>query len=183
MSTPPTSARNATRAPRSLQGGLRRWARTSLQVAIGAVLGVTAYRVAVTELPAPTATLVGVAVAVMFAAWAFARHWWVPTSRLPRVQVGEIWWAEVPFEESGESKDRPALVVATQKRSATVLMFTSADKRGRPGYLAVDPHVWRTPRSSYLRTDREITIPLSKVRRRERAADARLMEWLARSRS
>lgn len=183
MSTPSPSARTAQRAPRSVQCWFRRSARLALHVAICAVLGITAYRVAASELPAATATLVGAAVAAVSAAWAFARFWWVPTSKLPRVQVGEIWWAEVPFEESRQAKDRPALVVAAQKRSATVLMFTSADKSGRPGYLAVDPHLWRTPKSSYLRTDREITIPLSKMRRRERAADSRLMEWLARSRS
>lgn len=181
MSKSPASPRGARRTPRSVPGGLQRATRIALQVAVGVLLGITAYRVAAAQLPAATAVLVGVAVVAIFAAWVFLRFWWVPTSRLPRVQVGEIWWADVPFEESNETKDRPALVVSKRKRSATVLMFTSADKRGRPGYLAVDPYLWRTPRSSYLRTDREITIPLSSMRRRERPADARLMEQLGRS--
>ena len=183
MSKSPGSARGAKRTPRPVHDRLQRATRIALQVAVGVLLGITAYRVAAVELPATTGALVGVAVAAVFAAWVFVRFWWVPTSRLPRVQVGEIWWAEVPFEESNESKDRPALVMATGKRSATVLMFTSADKKGRPGYLAVDPYLWHTPRSSYLRTDREITIPLSSMRRRERPADARLMEQLGLSRS
>jgi mRNA-degrading endonuclease toxin of MazEF toxin-antitoxin module len=97
--------------------------------------------------------------------------------------VGEVWWAQVPFEEKSGSKDRPALVVAAGKRQATVLMFTSADKRGREGFVPVDPRIWRSPRTSYLRLDRQITIPLTSMRRREGVADSRLMDEVTRSRA
>lgn len=183
MSKPPTQGRDAGRRPRSARAPSPRWPRVGLQIAAGVVLAVTSFRVARVELPTTSAALIAGALTGIFTVWMVLRYWWVPTSRLPTVQVGEIWWALVPFEEGKGSKDRPALVVATRKRSATVLMFTSADKEGRPGFLAVDPHLWRTPRTSYLRTDREITVPLSSMRRRERPRDARLMEQLARSRS
>lgn len=178
MPKPPSSAR----PPRYLRPAERRrklaaWLTTAVVVAI------LAYRVAETRLPGTSAAVVAAALGSAVAGWALLRWWWVPTSQLPLVEVGEVWWAQIPFEEKAGSKDRPALVVATAKRKATVLMFTSADKRGREGFVPVDPRIWQSPRTSYLRLDRQITIPLTSMRRREGQADSRLMQQVSRSRA
>jgi mRNA-degrading endonuclease toxin of MazEF toxin-antitoxin module len=170
------------RAPQVLRPAARRRKLAAWLIA-AVVVAITAYRVAGTRLPDTSAAVVATVLGSAIAAWALARWWWVPTSQLPRVEVGEVWWAQVPFEEKSGSKDRPALVVATGRRQATVLMFTSADKRGREGFVPVDPRIWRSPRTSYLRLDRQITLPLTSMRRREGVADSRLMDQVTRSRT
>ncbi len=178
MPKPPSPSR----APRVLRPAQRRRKLAGWLVA-AVVVAITAHRVAGTRLPDTSAVVVATVLGCAIAAWAMVRWWWVPTSQLPRVAVGEVWWAQVPFEEKSGSKDRPTLVVATGKRKATVLMFTSADKRGRPGFVPVDPRIWRSPRTSYLRLDRQITLPLTSMRRREGVADSRLMDEVTQSRA
>ncbi|HEU5143608.1 MAG TPA: type II toxin-antitoxin system PemK/MazF family toxin [Dermatophilaceae bacterium] len=175
MPKSPSSARPTPDTPPS-----QRRRKLATWLAAAAIGGVLAYRIAETRLPIAMAALVAAALAALIAGWALVRWWWVPTSLLPKVQVGEVWWAQIPFEEGDGSKDRPALVVAAGRRTATVLMFTSADKRGREGFVPVDPRIWRSPRTSYLRLDRQITVPLTSMRRREGLADSRLMEQVAR---
>ncbi|WP_221327333.1 hypothetical protein [Actinoplanes sp. L3-i22] len=58
---------------------------------------------------------------------------------------GQIWFADVPFEESaGESKDRPVLVLRSAGRQAEILKITSQDKSGHPEFYLFLPHAkWR----------------------------------------
>ena len=86
-----------------------------------------------------------------------------PGSRPP--QGGEIWWADVPFEDGTGSKDRPCLVVTAgsggPRRSARlqVHMITSRDKSGRPGFLPVERSGWgRGAGTSWVRVDRRVTL-------------------------
>ena len=91
---------------------------------------------------------------------------------LPAPRRGQIWWAEVPFEEGSDYKDRPCLVLKGGVRSARVLMITSQDKSGRANYVPVSPTVWSTtPKQSYVRLDRQIVLPRTKFRRQEGPID------------
>ncbi len=54
---------------------------------------------------------------------------------------GQIWFADVPFEESaGESKDRPVLVLRQAGRQAEILKITSQDKSAHPDFYLFLPH-------------------------------------------
>ncbi|WP_436520325.1 hypothetical protein [Actinoplanes sp. HUAS TT8] len=54
---------------------------------------------------------------------------------------GQIWFADVPFEESaGESKDRPVLVLRQAGREAEILKITSQDKSAHPEFYLFLPH-------------------------------------------
>ena len=90
-----------------------------------------------------------------------------PIERVPNPAPGEVWWAAVPFEEKRQSKDRPCLVLSKSRRHARVLMFTSQDKTGWHGYVAVPATMWRDGRHSFLKTDRVISVRCEKFRRRE----------------
>ncbi|WP_380166804.1 type II toxin-antitoxin system PemK/MazF family toxin [Jannaschia sp. R86511] len=81
-------------------------------------------------------------------------------------RVGEIWWAEVPFEGGTGSKDRPCLVVDEHGLRRQVLMITSSDKSGRPGWVPVERRGWaRDAGTSWLRTDRRIALDPHAFRR------------------
>lgn len=55
---------------------------------------------------------------------------------------GDIWFAELPFDDGTGSKDRPCLVVRTFRHHAQVLKVTSADKSGRPDYVRMPVASW-----------------------------------------
>ncbi|MFF9623928.1 hypothetical protein [Streptomyces griseosporeus] len=55
---------------------------------------------------------------------------------------GDVWFAELPFDDGTGSKDRPCLVVRTFRHHAQVLKVTSADKSGRPGYIRMPVASW-----------------------------------------
>jgi len=75
-----------------------------------------------------------------------------PTSALPAVKVGQIWWAAVPFEGRTGYKDRPVLVVHVGRTRVRVHTFTSVNKTGRAGYTAVGAGVPGSSKASWLRT-------------------------------
>jgi hypothetical protein len=114
------------------------------------------------------AGLLSAAAAGLLSAHRIAERWWrVPIGQVPAPAPGEVWWAAVPFEETRGSKDRPCLVLSRSRRHAAVLMFTSQDKTGRHGYVAVPTTMWLDGRSSFLKTDRVIPVRREKFRRRE----------------
>ncbi|KUL39944.1 hypothetical protein [Actinoplanes awajinensis] len=53
---------------------------------------------------------------------------------------GQIWYADVPFAESDDSKDRPVLVLRTAGRQAEVLKITSQDKSKYPQHYLFLPY-------------------------------------------
>ena len=52
---------------------------------------------------------------------------WRRRKRKP--QVGEIWFANVPFDDGTGSKDRPVLVLSVSGRTCTVARFTSEGQK------------------------------------------------------
>ncbi|CAM3208885.1 type II toxin-antitoxin system PemK/MazF family toxin [Stackebrandtia soli] len=76
-----------------------------------------------------------------------------PVESLPEgaPRPGEIWWAEVPFEEGSGSKHRPCLVLGLYRDGFHVLKITSQQKR-RVGYIRIPTREWdpKADQDSYL---------------------------------
>ncbi|MDX2920728.1 type II toxin-antitoxin system PemK/MazF family toxin, partial [Streptomyces sp. NE06-03C] len=87
-----------------------------------------------------------------------------PDGRVPR--AGEVWWADVPYEDGPGSKDRPCLVISVRGRgrgrTALVAKITSKHHEERPGVIALPAGTVgdRRGRQSFLETDelREVRV-------------------------
>ncbi|MGW4161637.1 type II toxin-antitoxin system PemK/MazF family toxin, partial [Streptomyces sp. NPDC004788] len=92
-------------------------------------------------------------------------------ARLPR--AGEIWWAEVPYEDGPGAKDRPCLVLALRHDTALVVKITSKYHDERPGVIALPPGSVGDAqgRPSFLETDELRDVPVWGFRRRVGTAD------------
>lgn len=51
--------------------------------------------------------------------------------------IGEVWWTQFPFEESDESKHRPAIVIDDDKIAVLAMMVTSKEK-SNPYSIKID---------------------------------------------
>ncbi|WP_327355779.1 type II toxin-antitoxin system PemK/MazF family toxin [Streptomyces sp. NBC_01304] len=95
--------------------------------------------------------------------------------RLPkrRPQPGEIWWADVPFEDGPGSKDRPCLVLSVRGESVLVAKITSKYHDERAGVIPLPPGSVGDAhgRASFLETDELREVPLWEFRRRVGVAD------------
>ncbi|MFF0743171.1 type II toxin-antitoxin system PemK/MazF family toxin [Streptomyces sp. NPDC004111] len=91
--------------------------------------------------------------------------------RLP--QAGEIWWADVPFEDGPGSKDRPCLVLSVRGENAVVAKITSKWQHDRAGVIALPPGSVGDAqgRPSFLETDELRDVPVWDFRRRVGTAD------------
>ncbi|MFI8822285.1 type II toxin-antitoxin system PemK/MazF family toxin [Streptomyces sp. NPDC053431] len=91
--------------------------------------------------------------------------------RLPR--AGEIWWADVPYEDGPGSKDRPCLVLALRGENALVAKITSRYHDERPGVIPLPPGSVGDAqgRPSFLETDELRDVPVWEFRRRVGTAD------------
>jgi mRNA-degrading endonuclease toxin of MazEF toxin-antitoxin module len=96
-----------------------------------------------------------------------------PPDHHGRVVPGQIWWADVPFEERRETKDRPCVVLRSSDRRLTVLMVTSQDRSRRKDYLRLPAGQFRRPQGhdSWIRLDRRIQLQRSQLRRLEGHVD------------
>ncbi|MFF1839573.1 type II toxin-antitoxin system PemK/MazF family toxin [Streptomyces sp. NPDC058231] len=96
--------------------------------------------------------------------------------RAPR--PGEIWWAEVPYEDGPGSKDRPCLVLSVRGGTALVAKITSQRHEERPGVIALPPGTVGDVRgrASFLETDELRDVAVRGFRRRVGQADAALWE-------
>ncbi|GGU63989.1 type II toxin-antitoxin system PemK/MazF family toxin [Streptomyces lavendofoliae] len=98
-----------------------------------------------------------------------------PGGRAPRARpgAGEIWWADVPYEDGPGSKDRPCLVLAVRGDTALVAKITSRYRDERPGVIALRPDAVGDARGrpSFLETDELRDVPLGRFRRRASRVD------------
>jgi hypothetical protein len=105
--------------------------------------------------------LLGLAAAVVIAiAAALARRRRQPRRTAPPVaappvtgpQPGEIWWADVPYEDGTGSKVRPCLVLRAHRSGVDVLKITSQDKSRRSDHVRIPTRSWdrSADRDSYL---------------------------------
>ncbi|MGI5482572.1 type II toxin-antitoxin system PemK/MazF family toxin [Streptomyces lavendofoliae] len=90
-----------------------------------------------------------------------------------RPMAGEIWWADVPYEDGPGSKDRPCLVLAVRGDTALVAKITSRYRDERPGVIALRPDAVGDARGrpSFLETDELRDVPLGRFRRRASRVD------------
>ncbi|ORT61553.1 type II toxin-antitoxin system PemK/MazF family toxin [Streptomyces sp. CB03238] len=90
-----------------------------------------------------------------------------------RPRPGEIWWADVPYEDGPGSKDRPCLVLAVRGDTALVAKITSRYRDERPGVIALRPDAVGDARGrpSFLEPDELRDVPLGRFRRRAGQVD------------
>jgi mRNA-degrading endonuclease toxin of MazEF toxin-antitoxin module len=87
--------------------------------------------------------------------------------------AGEIWWANVPFEDGPGSKDRPCLVLSVRGGTARVAKITTKQHDGA-GVIALPAGAVGDARGrlSFLETGEVREVRVREFRRRVGAADA-----------
>ncbi|MFB8036063.1 type II toxin-antitoxin system PemK/MazF family toxin [Streptomyces sp. NPDC056004] len=95
-----------------------------------------------------------------------------------RPRPGEIWWAEVPYEDGPGAKDRPCLVMAVRGDSVLVAKITSKHHEERPGVIALPAGTVGDAqgRASFLETDELREVAVRGFRRRVGVVDAGVWE-------
>jgi hypothetical protein len=96
---------------------------------------------------------------------------------------GEIWWADVPYEDGTGSKVRPCLVVRSGTRGAAVLKITSQDQSRRRGYRRIPTATWDgdADRDSWLDLRHEYPVRINDFR--DKAGTTDVGTWKAVSRT
>ncbi|MDO0927522.1 type II toxin-antitoxin system PemK/MazF family toxin [Streptomyces sp. TG1A-8] len=96
-----------------------------------------------------------------------------PGARVRRPRPGDIWWADVPYEDRPESKDRPCLVLAVRGDRATVAKISSKYHDERAGVIPLPPGAVGDAhgRPSFLQTDELREVPVADFRRRVGVVD------------
>lgn len=92
-----------------------------------------------------------------------------------RPQPGEIWWADVPFEDGTGHKVRPCLVLRTYQRQVEVLKITSQDRSARRDHIEIPTRAWdrRATHNSYLDLSGPFRLRDAAFTRRAGTVDAR----------
>ncbi|MDQ1010535.1 mRNA-degrading endonuclease toxin of MazEF toxin-antitoxin module [Streptomyces sp. V4I23] len=90
-----------------------------------------------------------------------------------RPSPGEIWWADVPYEDGPGSKDRPCLVLSVRGGTALVAKITSRYRDESPGMIALPPGTVGDARGrpSFLETDELRDVRVGEFRRRVGTVD------------
>ncbi|MET8447028.1 type II toxin-antitoxin system PemK/MazF family toxin [Streptomyces sp. NPDC005209] len=96
-----------------------------------------------------------------------------PRERAARPHPGDIWWANVPYEQEPGGKDRPCLVLAVRGDRATVAKITSKYHDERAGVIPLPPGSVGDAhgRPSFLETDELRQVPVRDFRRRVGVVD------------
>ncbi|GAA3146779.1 hypothetical protein GCM10010521_37430 [Streptomyces rameus] len=94
-------------------------------------------------------------------------------TRAQRPSPGDIWWADVPYEDRDGVKDRPCLVLAVRGDRATVAKITSKYHDERSGVIPLPPGAVGDSqgRPSFLETDELREVPVDGFRRRVGVVD------------
>ena len=96
--------------------------------------------------------------------------------RRPRPRPGEVWFANVPFEDGTGSKDRPVLVLARDGRRWEVARFTSQDRDARSDHVRVPHGMTGLPKASWLNL-RPVRLRRSAFRRRTGVPGDAFVSW------
>ncbi len=93
-----------------------------------------------------------------------------------RPLAGDIWWADVPFEDGTGSKVRPCLVLRVGRTGAEVLKITSQDKSRRTDHIRIPTRTWDpgADHDSYLDLTDPIRVAAASFQDRAGALDASL---------
>ncbi|MFH8516545.1 type II toxin-antitoxin system PemK/MazF family toxin [Streptomyces gelaticus] len=93
-------------------------------------------------------------------------------------RAGEVWWAEVPYEDGPGAKDRPCLVLSVRGDSVLVAKITSRHHEGRSGVIALPAGAVGDAqgRASFLETDELREVAVRGFRRRVGVVDAGVWE-------
>ncbi|MET8805596.1 type II toxin-antitoxin system PemK/MazF family toxin [Streptomyces sp. NPDC004546] len=94
-------------------------------------------------------------------------------AKAARPAPGDIWWADVPYEDRADAKDRPCLVLAVRGNRATVAKITSKYRDERAGVIPLPPGAVGDAqgRPSFLETDELREVPVGDFRRRVGVVD------------
>jgi mRNA-degrading endonuclease toxin of MazEF toxin-antitoxin module len=104
------------------------------------------------------------------AAWLVLRR----RARRGRPQPGEIWWADVPYEDGPGHKVRPCLVLRPVRVRVEVLKITSQDRSDRRDHVRIPTRPWdaRATHDSYLDLSDPLRLRPSAFVRRAGRVDA-----------
>ncbi|MFD5803181.1 type II toxin-antitoxin system PemK/MazF family toxin [Streptomyces sp. NPDC049936] len=96
-----------------------------------------------------------------------------PRARSTRPRPAEIWWANVPYEDTAGAKDRPCLVISVRGRRVLVAKITTRQRDGRTGVITLPPGSVGDARgrTSFLETDELREVPVGDFRRRVGVVD------------
>ncbi|MEV7148457.1 type II toxin-antitoxin system PemK/MazF family toxin [Streptomyces sp. NPDC093084] len=96
-----------------------------------------------------------------------------PRAQTGRPRPGDIWWANVPYEDGPGAKDRPCLVLAVRGSRATVAKITSKYHDERAGVIPLPPGSVGDARGrpSFLETDELREVSVGEFRRRVGVVD------------
>lgn len=99
-----------------------------------------------------------------------------PAEAVREPRPGEIWWAQVPYEDGPGSKDRPCLVLSVRGDTAVVAKITTKHHVERPGVIALPAGAVgdARERQSFLETDELRDVPVRGFRRKVGEADPEL---------
>jgi mRNA-degrading endonuclease toxin of MazEF toxin-antitoxin module len=92
-----------------------------------------------------------------------------------RPAPGEIWWADVPYQDGNGSKVRPCLVLRTGRGGSAVLKITSQDQSARAAHLRLPTAGWdpRADHDSWLDLRSAYQLRQASFQRRAGVVDAR----------
>ncbi|MEV0091829.1 type II toxin-antitoxin system PemK/MazF family toxin [Streptomyces sp. NPDC050738] len=92
--------------------------------------------------------------------------------------AGEIWWANVPYEDGPGAKDRPCLVLSVRGEQVRVAKITSKYHDERPGVIPLPPGAVGDARgrTSFLETDELRDVAVWEFRRRVGVVDPTLWD-------
>ncbi len=115
--------------------------------------------------------LAGVTLAVGWLFWRRSRR--AATGPGVQAQPGEIWWADVPYEDGSGHKVRPCLVLRHQRRWVDVLKITSQDGSDRRDHVEIPTQGWdrRATHSSFLDLSHPYRVRPAAFQRRAGAVD------------
>jgi hypothetical protein len=100
-----------------------------------------------------------------------------------RPAPGEIWWADVPYQDGIGSKIRPCLVLRTGRGGSAVLKITSQDQSARAAHLRLPTAGWdrRAEHDSWLDLRSAYQLRQASFQRRAGVVDARSWKAVRRS--